>query len=306
MLSDILRIGDRIHFPDPRTIYGELMDELQGKKGAITGFAEQAVGYDAYGTPPGIYQSHEFVSVQLDGERNGEETMMIDWMELADPEEARRRETEWQTQVARWGKRPGPIFLRELPLQPLWPGDRVKIDAQTAASQLWEVDGGDPEGVIQYVSLHGPVHPHCGIYHEGIAPWYRVSRIYCARGGGVHCHGSKLALLSRGCFWQYYHNEPMRFEGLFHEALVNDELGLATVVPNDRHERGVWTPEQLTEAIGRGYLDGCRQGIALHDGYYGLRFKNRGLAARLRAAFPKEYNPFWMQLDRPSEQPSKV
>ena len=90
MLSDILKVGDRVNFPDPRDIYGELMEDLQGKAGAVTGFPEMAVGYDAYGIPAGIYRSNKYVSVELDSD--GPDTCMINWMELEDRQEAERHE----------------------------------------------------------------------------------------------------------------------------------------------------------------------------------------------------------------------
>lgn len=301
MTPDILKIGDRVCFPNPLDIYGSLMEDIHGKKGTVKRFAEVAVGYDGYGVPAGIYEDKSKVTVLVDGE---EHVFYLDsyMMELDDQVEAELRLAPWRESVLKHrgsSHAPWRRFLRDLPPQPFWPGDRVRIDLVAAKkhgsiNMGWQPD--EPIGVVKYVSLHGHMFPSLEEYIEGIEPWYRAAPSYM----GIHalqCRGGEMELLERGPFWNYYHYLTMSFENLLHEAVVNDKLGLAEEAVNEAREHGVWSPEEAVAAMATGVLDGCRQGVAIAEGYYGLRFKNRELARRLREGYPKQYNPFWMNRD---------
>lgn len=233
----MIEIGDKVEIKVLRENreYG-FNPAPDGTKAEVVGFEETYKWrIHNFGKKPGVYHNRCWPIIKLP---NGEEISInsshLTLLVSEEEKQARREAAKTEDRRTR-------DYLRPLPETPFWEGDFVNCPK---AEHLLDED--EKHFVVVYINPNG--------VNDG-RTFYTISDSLNA-GWSTHVAENELTLVARGKVWQYFHNEPIQFEGLREEADFFRLLGRIKEVRNPNCNLYVWTKDEILDAMEQGTVHG--------------------------------------------------
>lgn len=280
MLSNIIRVGDRVVFKQPKDYYPSKDDPADGMQGTVVG-KERYIDYRArFGfviMQEGVYQVDGCPQVAWDDGNNT--TYRGHDLEMVDADEYKRRLNAYherkknESWIAIDAELDNRVRIGDLPETKAWEQDFVRVTSRHG------IEYGVIEG-IEYHWLRDDV--------KEISYRFRiVDADKNETGGTTYARESEIEVLERGNVWKYFHNEPLSFKDLKEEASFYAGLGQSTEVRNPANGLYSWTLAEAMQAIKDDLIDSISVGsvpFAMTSRINVTRFENRDLGKRLQAA----------------------
>jgi hypothetical protein len=280
MLSNVIRVGDRVVFNRPKDYYpseGDPADKMQGTVVSKERYIDHRARFGFVIMQPGVYEVDGVPNVKWD---NGTTTTYrghnLDLVDAAEYEQRlvvyreRNKNEHWVNVDAELENR---VRLSDLPETKAWELDFVKVVSRHGVEY----------GIIEGIEYHWKREDT-----EEIRYRFRIvdtNKKEC--GGTTYARDSEIEVIERGNVWKHFHNEPLAFVDLHEEARFYAGLGQSKEVRNPRDGMYGWSLVEAMQAIKDDLIDSISVGnipFAMTSKISATRFENRELGKRLQAA----------------------